>query len=160
MSGVKNSYPELPEVAYKRTVIGMPYVVAYGKTLIGKYSLDAIRMAYAIFRNESANGLKGVNNNYAGIQADNDRWTNLPGIPTATCIKKDSGNVYRRYLCFDENGYKISFELTCIKATERNMITADDYYKKWVRRVPNETELKNFKSLLKAGEKVFTNNLK
>lgn len=154
---VKNYYPELPEEPYRLTKVEMPDIVIFGKSLIGKYSIEAVRMAYAIFRNESANGTRGVNNNYAGIQADNARWTNLPGKPIATCVKKDSGNAMRRFLCFDKDGYKISFELLCIKVTDRKMKTADDYFKKWVGN-PNQPaeHRKNFESLLRSAQKAFS----
>ena len=152
---VKNLYPELPEVAFKRTSIEMPLIVLFAKSLKGKYPLTAIRMAYAIFRNESANGAKGVNNNYGGIQADNARWKGLPGEPIATCVKIDSGNVARRFICFpDDTGYKISFELMVIKSTERNMVTAADYFKKWVGKTnPSALDFKSFNSLLNSAEK-------
>ena len=151
---VKNSYPELPEIAFKRTSVSMPEVVTFAKSLVGKYKVEAVRMAYAIFRNESSNGKKGVNNNYAGVQADVGRWTNLPGNPIATCVKVDSGNVNRRFLCFDADGYKICFELLCIKITSRKMVTVDDYFAKWVGNPDASAEhKKNFSSLLKSGEK-------
>lgn len=153
---VKNLYPELPEVEYKRTSVEMPLIVLFAKSLVGKYPSTSIRMAYAIFRNESANGKKGVNNNYGGIQADNARWKGLPGEPIATCVKIDSGNVARRFLCFpDDTGYKISFELMVIKATERKMVTAADYFKKWVGKVnPKPADFNSFNSLLRSAEKV------
>lgn len=152
----KNAYPELPEMKYKRTAVEMPFVVAFAKTLQIKYPLSSIRMAYAIFRNESANGSRGVNNNYGGVQADLVRWTNLPGEPIGTCVKVDSGNVTRRFLCFDENGYKTCFELMCIKATDRSMVNASDYFKKWVGNPkPTATEYGNFESLLRSAKRAF-----
>lgn len=153
---VKNSYPELPEIEFKRTKADMNLVILFAKSLVGKYTIDAVRMAYAIFRNESANGTKGVNNNYAGIQADVGRWKNLPGSPIATCTKIDSGNANRRFLCFsDADGYKICFELLCVKITSRSMKTVDDYFAKWVGN-PNVTSdhKKNFQSLLNSAAKV------
>ncbi len=90
---VKNYYEELPEIPFKRTSVEMPKVVFFAKELAGKYDKHFIASAYSIFRNESANGSKGVNNNYAGIQADNAHWVNLPGEPIGTCIKVDSGGV-------------------------------------------------------------------
>ena len=150
MTIIKNSYPELQEIAYLKTKIEMPDVVIFAKSLVGKYSKEAVRMAYAIFRFESANGSKGVNNNYAGIQADVGRWKNLPGNPVATCVKSDVANNMRRFLCFDkEDGHKITFELLCIKATERYIVTSMDYQKKWVgRTTPSQVALKNFQSVL------------
>lgn len=112
-------------------------------------------MAYVIFRNESGNGLHGDNNNYGGIQADSGRWTNLPGTPVATMVKRDSGGDMRRFLCFGDDGYKISFELACIKIQERNMTTVDDYFKKWVRNPKSDTPQarQNIQSLLHSAEK-------
>lgn len=152
---VKNSYPELPEISFQRTKCDMNNIIAFAKTLIPKYSLDTVRMAYAIFRNESANGTKGVNNNYAGVQADVGRWKNLPGDPIATCVKIDSGGDNRRFLCFGEDGYKICFELLCVKITSRKMVTVQDYFDKWVGN-PNATgeHKKNFQSLLNSAAKV------
>lgn len=154
---VNNSYPELPEISFKRTSVEMPDLVIFAKTLKGKYTISALAMAYAIFRNESANGKKGVNNNYAGIQADVGRWKNLPGNAVATCVKVDSGNVARRFLCFNaDDGYKISFELIAIKATERYMITAQDYFKRWVGNSnQSEQAVASFQSMLNQGMKVF-----
>lgn len=137
----------------------MPYVVSYAKSLVGKYSEDTLAMAYAIFRNESANGLKGVNNNYAGIQADVGRWDNLPGKPIATSVKVDNAGDGRRFLCFDAaEGYRISFELLCIKVQQREMATVQDYFDKWVSNSKEETDeaKADFSSLLNAGNKVFS----
>lgn len=146
---VKNIYPELPEIPYKRTSVSMALVKAFALSLKGKYDTIYIAVAYAAFRNESANGTKGVNNNYGGIQADNARWTDLPGKPIATCVKIDSGNVARRFLCFGEDGYKISFELKCIKFRDRNVTTPAGYFKKWVgRTVWSTQEETNIQSMI------------
>lgn len=152
---IKNSYPELPEIKYQHTSVEMPFVVAYAKTLTGIYSADVLKMAYAIFRNESGNGAKGINNNYAGIQADCGRWNNLTGKPVATSIKFD-GKAMRRFLCFDEAGYKVSFETLCIKVEQRQITTALDYFKKWAGRPGSTIEKQNFESLLRSAEKVFS----
>lgn len=155
---VKNYYPELPEIDYKKTKVDMPDVVIYLKSLIGKYPIESIRMAYAIFRNESANGNRGVNHNYGGIQADVGKWRNLPGEPVATCVKVDSGGATRRFLCFNkDNGHKICLELICIKATERNMVTVDDYFIKWVGNPrASEDHKSNFQSLLNSAKKAIS----
>ena len=151
----KNYYPELPEVPYKKTSIAMSSVLAFAKSLVPMYGVDYVRMAYAVFRMESANGTKGVNNNYAGIQADNARWTGLPGTPIATCVRKDVAGNTRRFLCFGEDGYKISFELICIKARDRKMVTAMDYENKWVGiKNPSAAALKTFNSLLSTATKL------
>lgn len=151
----KNYYPELPEIPFEKTKVEMPDVAVFARTLVGKYPKEAVRMAYAVFRNESANGTKGVNHNYAGIQADNARWTKLPGEPVATCVRIDSGGANRRFLCFKpEDGYKISFELLCIKATDRKMYTAEDYIRKWVGNAnPPASHVASFAKLLSQSDK-------
>jgi hypothetical protein len=70
------------------------------------------RAAYVIFRNESAAGQKGINNNYIGLQADGgrqaDKWTllfagtcvhaeNYDRAATSIHMLQGLGNV-RRYL--------------------------------------------------------------
>jgi hypothetical protein len=151
---VKNFYPELPEIPYHLTSVPMADVIAYAKTLTN-YAQVYVRVAYAIFRNESANATRGVNNNYAGIQADNARWTKLPGAPIATCVKFDSGHEERRFLCFGEDGYKISFELLCIKCQQRQMKTPADYFTKWVgKKKWSVSEEKNFQSMLNQAAKL------
>jgi hypothetical protein len=155
---IHNSYPLLPEVPYQRTSIEMPIVVVFAKTLVAKYGVDSVRMAYAIFRNESGNGMYGVNNNYAGIQGDVGVWSALPGAAIGTCIKKDGAGDVRRFLCFNAvDGYKVSFETLCVKVKERHIVTIDDYYKKWVANPQEDTEAarKDFKSLLNSASKAF-----
>lgn len=153
----KNSYPDLPEIPYKKTSIGMPFVVAFAKSLTN-YSVDTLRMAYAIFRNESGNGNSGVNNNYAGIQADVGQWNNLPGEAIGTVVKKDGSGDFRRFLAFSDNdGYKISFELLCIKIEQRNIVTDRDYFARWVcNSHPHEQDMLDFRSLLKSAVAVFS----
>ena len=167
---MKNFYPELPEVEYKKTTVGMPFVVLFAKTLIGKYPLEVVRMAYVIFRNESANGKSGVNNNYCGIQADNARWegldlTNVIG----TSVKKDNFGDVRRFLCFNEKGYQACFEFLCYKFKQRGVyIGAENiedsnklalaYLTKWVglsaKDAATKTEdITNFKSLYKSSNR-------
>lgn len=155
-----NSYPELPEIPYKRTTVEMNEVIRYANSL-RTMPLEVRRMAYCMFRNESANGTKGVNNNYAGIQADCGRWSGLKGA-IGTSVRIDSGNKLRRFICFsDETGYKDTFYLLCFKCQQRGMfIGAPDvpnttaltsiYLKKWVGRsntVPNVDELYSWNSL-------------
>lgn len=163
---VKNYYPELPEIPFKKTQVEMTKVIEYANSLT-EYSTEIKRMAYCMFRNESANGTKGVNGNYAGIQADNARWTGLEGA-IGTSVRIDSGKVVRRFICFDENeGYKDTFKFLCFKVKQRGMYIGalgvsdiDDvvqiYLKKWVGRVntvPSKAELMNWESLYNSAKK-------
>jgi hypothetical protein len=69
---MKNFYPEKPVVPYKKTSVNMTEVIAYLNTL--SIPLEVKRATYIIFRNESMNGQKGINNNYVGMQTDSGRW--------------------------------------------------------------------------------------
>ena len=161
----KNSYPTLPEIAVKKTSIDMPTVVAYAKTLVGKFYLkEVVRTAYCIFRNESGNGKSGVNNNYGGIQADCGLWQGLTNQNVVgTCVMKDNAGDVRRFICFNENGYKNCFEFLCYKISQRGMYigaegvnTPDDLYnayqKNWVSNPKEDTAAAraDFKSLYKS----------
>jgi hypothetical protein len=68
-----NAYPELPVLPFERTSAPMEEVVA-AFNQSDQATTDVKRASYVIFRNESANGSKGINNNYCGAQADGARW--------------------------------------------------------------------------------------
>ena len=160
-----NFYPRLPEIPYERTIVDMNLIIAHAKTLT-EYSTEVKRMAYCMFRNESANGTKGVNNNYAGIQADCGLWSGMKNA-VATSVRIDSGKKLRRFICFaPETGYKDTFEFLCFKVLQRKMyIGAPDvsdikglvriYLEKWVGRKSNPTayELQNWSSLYESAKK-------
>jgi len=162
----KNYYPNLPELPYKRTVVSMDAIVKYANSNRA-YSTEVKRMAYMMFRNESANGTKGVNNNYAGIQADCGVWSGLKGA-IGTCVRVDSGNALRRFICFkDETGHQDTFDFLCFKIRQRGMfIGAPDvnninglvaiYLQKWVGRInyiPTTQELTNWTSFYNSAKK-------
>ena len=161
---MKNFYTEFPEVPYKKTSVEMPVLVLFARSLVGKYPLEVVRVAYCMFRNESANGKNGVNNNYGGIQADNAVWegldlTNVIG----TSVKVDNFGDTRRFICFNENGYKTCFDFMCYKVQQRGMYiganlietplqVAFSYQRKWVGLDPKQIksdsdDTKNFLSL-------------
>ena len=166
----KNFYSQFPEIPYQKTSVDLAKVVEYANTLVGKYPKEVVRTAYCMFRNESANGKLGVNNNYAGIQADNAEWegldlTNVIG----TSVKKDNFGDVRRFICFNEDGYKTGFDFVCYKVKQRNMYigaplietpiqVAFSYQKKWVglptSKIKSDSEdTKNFISLYKSSIK-------
>lgn len=155
----KNYYPELPIIPFKKTSIDMNVVIEHANSLT-TYPTEVKRMAYCMFRNESANGSKGVNNNYAGIQADCGRWSGLMNA-IGTCVRVDSGGINRRFICFGDEGYKDTFNFLCFKIQSRGMyigaLGVNDiksltsiYLKKWVGRInstPNSVELFNWSNL-------------
>ena len=154
----KNFYSEFAEIPYKRTSIDMPTVVVFAKSLVGKYPIEVVRMAYVIFRNESANGKSGVNNNYIGLQADNAKWegldlTNVVG----TLVKVDGAGDSRRFICFNENGYKTCFDFLCYKIQQRGIKDYRSYQDHWVSNPKEDTpEAKaDFNSLMSSAMKAF-----
>ncbi len=97
---VRNAYPELPVLPFARTTVAMRDVVSYVLKITA--SAHVKRAAYVIFRNESAAGQKGINNNYIGLQADGDRqaekWTPLFA---GTCVHRENmTGKPRRFICF------------------------------------------------------------
>jgi hypothetical protein len=106
-----NAYPELPALQYQRTSVPMADVIAYLQS--ADLPAEVKRSTYIVFRNESANGQSGVNNNYAGMQADGavlmpngelkgGRWEASIEhyfVGTTTAIESGTGR-QRVFLCF------------------------------------------------------------
>jgi hypothetical protein len=171
----KNFYPEFPLMTYERTSVSMDDVIAYLKTLDVKKEIKC--SAYVMFRNESANGTKGVNNNYLGIQADSGRWDDkFNDSITGTCVKAENmtGKV-RIFLCFKEWKTSIDFLIDRVMArglyvggyahliskcvVDNSETLAKVYYQEWVcgskNAVADEQTIKNFLSMYKQGVKLF-----
>lgn len=176
---MKNAYPEKPIVPFQRTIVEMGAVINYMKSLAINPQIKI--MAYIMFRNESGNGKSGVNNNYAGLQADVGRWPEkYDNLITGVLEKKenDQGDIKGRvrYFC----AFK-SFE-TCVDMlidrlqgrglfiggqtnfkTHMVIINAEDlcraYYKEWVtgekEYEPNDKKKSDFFSMYKQGVKAF-----
>ena len=154
----KNVYPELPEIPYKKTKIDMPTMVVFAKSLIGKYPIEIVRMAYIIFRNESANGKSGVNNNYIGLQADNAVWQGVDlNNVVGTSVKMDGAGDTRRFICFNDNGYKTCFDFLCYKIQQRKITDYRSYQDHWVSNPKEDTPEaeSDFHSLMSSAMKAF-----
>lgn len=67
------------------------------------YPVEVKRAGYIIFRIESANGSKGINNNYCGFQADSGRWPKLyDGYIAGVAETPENGTNRRRlFLAFN-----------------------------------------------------------
>ena len=141
-----NAYPELPALAPEKTEVPMQDVIAY---LRGLSALTEVkRVVFVIFRNESANGTAGVNNNYIGAQADGARWPDkwTPHI-VGTVIEAENGTGKQRiFLAFDR--WETSMDLLVDEVTRRGLFidrvsifTEDelvaDYYREWVTGDPH-----------------------
>jgi hypothetical protein len=162
-----NAYPELPALDYERTTVPMTSVIAY--LTMEARATEVKRAAYIMFRNESANGQSGVNNNYAGIQADGARWPEKYDAAFAgTVTEPENGTgITRIFLAFTD--WRTSVDMLCDRvearglyigghthlitnvsiATETDLATA--YLREWVHGSaayqPKQAELANFESM-------------
>lgn len=172
---VKNVYPEKPVIPYKATSVPMPDVIAYLHAQ--KLIAPVLIAAYTMFRMESGNGKYGVNNNYAGIQADGSRWPEkFDKYIVGTCVKKENKTgKERRFVCFDS--YKTSLDFTLDRVISRGLYVggytqriakmhisspsdwARAYYKEWVignkAAEPDARTLADLTSIYKAGASLF-----
>ena len=151
-SGIpKNVYPDKPEVPYQQTTVSKKEVIDY-LNYRTDFDVNIKRSVLAIWRNESRNGLSGVNNNYFGIQADNNKWPDSENYVTGTAVQVDSGNATRRFAVFPDYKSNLLFMLNTIR--RRNLVanTAEDWARKyiyeWVSPVDKEGELKRKQSNL------------
>lgn len=172
---MKNYYPEKPIVSYKKTSVEMALVIDYLQKAIAP--AEHKRSAYIMFRNESANGKSGLNNNYAGIQADSGRW---PAIYddhiTAVVYKVENGTGKNRIFCAFDN-FTVSLDFLLERVAARglyvggvtNKIThvhvedsrelAIVYKREWVTGNPlydpTEIEINAFLSMYRQASKLF-----
>ncbi|KAI0243872.1 hypothetical protein L0F63_006391 [Massospora cicadina] len=135
-------------------------------------------LVFTTYRKKSGNGRKGVNNNYAGIQADGARW---PAVHDAkiigTVIKKENVTGKERIFVAFES-YTDSLDFTIENITRRGLYIGGTpfkfhkelinsptdlmiaYKKEWVigssKYAVNESELKGFISMYRQSEIIFT----
>lgn len=170
---VKNAYPELPEIPYKKTNVEMGLVVAFIQRTY--FHVNVKRAAYVYFRNESGNGRSGVNNNYAGIQADGGRWLNDQDFAGTCVTPENKTGKKRRFVTFNawedsvmftlntaqRRGMYISGETTIVSKLKVRTITdlVQAYKREWVtgnpKYVPASDEVAAFASMYRQAEKLF-----
>ena len=171
----KNYYPELPVIDYHKTSIEMGAVVSALKYF--DVCKEVRIAAYIIFRIESGNGKYGVNNNYIGAQADNNRWPDsLNQYIIGTAVKKENmTGKERRFLAFKDVSGSLAFLIDrilsrglyvgghCNVIADMDINDAQDwavcYYRSWVTgsktaKIP-ESERNGILSMYRAGEKIF-----
>lgn len=172
---MKNYYPGLAIIPYLKTTVEMGEVVEYLKSL--PISAEIKRSAYIIFRNEGANGSKGVNNNYIGFQSDSGKWdAKYEKYFTGTCIKAENRTGFKRgFLCFSK--WQDSIDILSSKILDRGMYVggtthlithayiddktelAEIYLKEWVtgnvKYTPTVTEIESFVSMYNQAAKFF-----
>ena len=104
-----NAYPDKPSIEYQHTTVKMDDVVGYLQGLA--IPAEVKRTTYVIFRNESANGSAGINNNYVGAQADGGRWPpKFDDLIVGTVTKRENGtNRGRIFVAFDSWHVSVDF---------------------------------------------------
>lgn len=174
---MRNAYPELPIVPYQKTSVEMGLVVAYLQSLPAP--VEVKRMAYIMFRNESGNGRKGLNNNYAGIQADSGRWPAKYDSLITGVVHKGENKTGLPRLFVQFSSWQASVDMLIDRIEGRGLYigaTPAKYFKKkittpeilcqayiieWVRGPktkqpkPTEKELENFLSIYRQAVKIF-----
>lgn len=147
-SGLVNAYPELPVLPYQQTAVAMDVVVRAFNDAAGP--LEVKRASYVIFRTESGDGQKGINNDYVGAQADSGRWPEaLANDFSGVVLKPENGTLRTRlFLGFKSIDGNLSFLMQRIEGRglyiggmthdflTMTINTADDlaraYHKEWV----------------------------
>lgn len=149
----KNSYPEKPIVPYKKTTVNITEVNSFIDTL--QVPREVKRATYILFRIESQNGQKGINNNYAGIQADSGRWAAKfdSQIVGTVELKENKTGYLRRFIAFSDFKASVEFladrvqarglyiggtthKITQIQVTDKETLSRV-YLKEWVKGDPH-----------------------
>lgn len=162
-------------VPYQKTTVAMPLVIKYIAAM--SIPTEVKRAVYIFFRNESMNGQKGVNQNYAGIQADSGRWQSTydPMIVGVVKLKENQTGRERLFCAFRDFTATLDFlagrltarglyvggtthKIVNMKVTDENEL-ARAYYKEWVKgdakAEPSEQAKKNFLSMYRQAETLF-----
>lgn len=171
-----NAYPELPSLQFQRTSVTMEEVVTALNA--SDHATNVKRSSYVMFRNESGNGAKGINNNYCGAQADSGRWPDsLTDLFSGTVTIRENGTQRMRiFLAFKTMPGNLEFlmnrvvsrglyigghthlVLTMAVNTEDDLARA--YHKEWVTgsatSEPSAQEKADFLSMYHQAETLIT----
>ena len=175
MSSPRNFYPEKPIVPYHRSSVEMSLVNSYlkGKNI----SNELKRAAWIWFRFESASGQRGINNNYAGIQADSGRWQPIydDKIIGVVRLKENQTGKERLFCAFNDFTASLDFLIGRLQArglyvggTTHKILTmkintptdlARAYEKEWVKGLakaePSQEKINNFLTMYNQASKLF-----
>jgi hypothetical protein len=164
---MENAYPELPSLPFQRTSVAMADVVTALQASTAL--LEAKRAGYVMFRNESGNGSKGINNNYVGAQADSGRWPDslTDSFAGTVTVKENGTNRLRIFLAFKTLAGNIDFlmnrvltrgiyvgghtHLVLTMSVDDEEALARAYHKEWVTgsadSEPSADEMTSFLSM-------------
>ena len=170
-----NAYPEKPVVQYRETKIEMGAVVKYLQDLPAPTEVK--RSAYIMFRFESANGSKGINENYVGAQADSGRWpSRFDNKIIGTVVKNENGTGRERiFVAF--SSYTDSLDFLVDRVEDRGLFVGGyarlvakmkisnpeqlclAYKRDWVtgnkKYLPSTDECNSFLSMYRQAAKIF-----
>ena len=171
-----NAYPEKPSVPYEKTTVAMAEVVPYLQSLGVPAAVK--RTTYVIFRNESGNGGSGINNNYAGVQADSGRWPAQFDAAIVGVVTKVENGTGRERLFVAFGSWHTSVDFLADRVSARGLFVdgtthqvvkmtianandlATAYQREWVTgsptAVPNAQALASFLSMYSQAEGLFT----
>lgn len=112
---MKNYYPEFPQLKFEQTKLDIDEAIQIIESL--KFDLAIKHAVYVKFRIESANGTKGVNNNYFGLQADSGRWDAKYDVLIAGTVTKNENqtNKQRIFLAFQSASAGIAMTASIVK---------------------------------------------
>lgn len=172
---MKNAYPELPIIEFKKTKVSMANVISHLDSM--KIPVEVKRACYIVFRNESANGTKGVNNNYIGFQADGGRWDSKYTERFAGTVVKTENQTGKTRIFIAFTSWTDSIEILADKLFDRGLFIggtthritnvhiktvrslALNYYREWVSGkrtyIPSEEHIKNFTSMYNQAKVIF-----
>lgn len=172
---MRNYYEDKPFVQYRKTAVDMAAVVDYLKK--SPVQTEVKRAAYVMFRFESGNGTKGLNDNYVGAQADSGRWpAKFDQVITGVVRKVENGTGKERlFLQFASFGAGLDFLLDRVESRglyvggferliTKKIVTdprelAIAYKKSWVqgsnKYKPTDAEIQSFLSVYRQAEKIF-----
>lgn len=175
MSKIINAYPEKPVLKYMPTRVEMAIAISGIKK--ADYPAEVKRAAYIIFRIESANGTKGINNNYSGFQADAGRWPSAyDSAITGVVQKKENGTgKMRLFIAFNKPEDSLSMLMGRLQArglyiggTTHKVLKmeihsvenlARAYKKEWAagnpEAEPSSEAVKAFKSIYSQAQTIF-----
>jgi hypothetical protein len=172
---MKNYYEDKPLVPYRKTSVEMPAVVEYLKK--ANAPTEVKRAAYIMFRFESGNGTKGLNNNYVGAQADSGRWPTKFDCMITGVVKKVENGTGKERLFIEFSSWTNSLDFLLERVENRGLYVggverlitkkpvndarslAIAYKKSWVhgsnKYKPTEQEIAAFLSMYRQAEKIF-----
>lgn len=136
-----NYYPDLPIVPYARTTVDMRMVIAYLAGL--SLDVEVMRATYVIFRIESGNGQDGVNNNYAGVQADSGKWEVPAGIENnfIGVVDEDENGTKRERLFLAFALWSTSVDFLANRVLERGLYVGGTTHQVSVLQVKDDIDL-------------------